>query len=40
MSAFADPSRLCIGLLAGRRLDRVEWNQAFMDRVQTGGKDV
>jgi hypothetical protein len=34
------PSRLYTGLLAGRRLDRVVWNQAFMGRVHTGGKDV
>lgn len=32
--------RLCAGLLAGRRVDRVVWNQLFIGRVQKGGKDV
>jgi len=32
--------RLCAGLLAGRRVDRVVWNQSFIGRVQKGGKDV
>jgi hypothetical protein len=34
------PRRLCDGLLAGRRIDRVARNQSFIGRVQIGGKDV